>query len=420
LTLLNLARNVVFGKNHTTTPFLLDCGEATMKRKRFGIEALESRAMLAGNITIEQNGDTLSVTGDDLGNDFTLIRDDQGQLVATGFGTTVNGGVAPLAFTGINNIVIDGNGGDDSVFIDHNNIPLNSVQVDLGDGDDAFEINRTSIQSLSIAGGNGDDIIVIGIPFQADITTQAGVDAAVAAGSVGAVSNLLFDGGEGADEFYANRVFGEGNWSIALGEGNDTYATYWTSSGALVLNGGGGDDSISIGYHVSNEATNVQGADGNDLLSVYISNFKRDAAFGGGNGFDTVAIDTNYFERSIVIDTGSDADTFVLAANVIDLNATIVSGGGDDNGRIGRRYDNSLGGNIVREQLYVDTGSGNDTAVFSVNDVRNFFGILGSGNDNATFDYNLIRDYGVLDGGGGFDTVARNGNSNVRYINFEN
>ena len=336
-----------------------------MIRKRFCIESLESRAMMAGNITVQQNGDTLNVTGDDLGNQFTLIRDNVGQLVATGIGTTVNGGAVALSFPGINNIVVNSNGGDDIVGIDNNGIPLNSVQVNLGAGADNFQINNTSIQSLNITGGEGADQVLVGIPFVPDITTQAGIDAAIAGGSVGAVNNLNFDGGNGDDQFFAARVFGGGNWNIALGAGNDGFASYWTSSGALNINGDSGNDSISIGYHVSNGLTNVQGGDGNDLVSTYISNFKSDAGFGGGNGFDTVAVDTNYFERNISIDTGNDADTLVLAANVIDRTATILSGTGGDNVRVGRRYDNSLGGNIIRQHTHLDTGSGQDTLILS-------------------------------------------------------
>lgn len=391
-----------------------------MIKKRFYIETLETRAMLAGNITVQQNGDTLNVTGDNLDNTFTLIRDNVGQLVATGFGTTVNGGAVALNFTGINNIVVNTNGGADDAYIDNNNIALNSVTANLGDGDDTLHINKTSLQSLVISGGNGKDTALIGIGFQPNITTQAGIDAAIAAGSVGSVNNLSFDGGNDDDQFFAARVFGGANWNIALGAGNDSYATYWTSSGALNINGDGGNDSVSIGYHVSNGITNVQGGDGNDLLSVYISNFKQDAGFSGGNGFDTVAVDTNYFERSISIDTGNDADTLVLAANVIDRTATILSGTGGDNVRIGRRYDNSLGGNIIRQHTHLDTGSGQDTLILSVNDLRSFFGSLGSDNDNATVDYNLIRDYGILDGGPGTDTVVRNNNTNLSYSSFNN
>jgi hypothetical protein len=391
-----------------------------MKKKRFCIEALEARSMLAGDIILQQSGDSLIVTGDDMDNNFSLIRDDVGQLVATGFaGTTLNGGAGPLNFTGINNITVYSKGGNDFVTIDNNNIPLKGVVVDLGAGDDVFEINRTALEALYITGGDGNDGAFIGITFLPNITTQAGLDAAIQAGSVG-VNTLNFDGGDGNDQFFTTRVFGGGNWNIGLGAGNDVYDSYWTSSGALNINGSSGDDSISIGYHVSNGVTTAQGSDGNDLLSVVISNFKRDASFSGGNGYDTVAIDTNYFERNLTIDSGNEADTIVLAANVIEINATILSGNGDDNVRIGRRYDNSQAGNIIRQFTQLDTGSGKDTLILSVNDLRSFFGDLGSDDDNATVDYNRIDVYGILNGGSGFNLVTRNANTNLNDISFNN
>ena len=126
-------------------------------RKRLGIERLESRCMLSGNVTANVSGGYLTVRGDSNGNNISINGTaTSGQLVIEGFNrTTVNGtasftvngatnGIRVTFLDGSDNLVVGGNIGG-------------NVSVGMGDGEnDAVEIEGSAVgQSLSISLGMG-------------------------------------------------------------------------------------------------------------------------------------------------------------------------------------------------------------------------------------------------------------------------
>jgi hypothetical protein len=73
----------------------------------------------ANNVTVQQIGTALIITGDNLSNNLTLDQPAFGQVrVAAGaVGTTVNGQATPQTFFGVSTVVVNANGGDDVVRI---------------------------------------------------------------------------------------------------------------------------------------------------------------------------------------------------------------------------------------------------------------------------------------------------------------
>src|SRR5882672_7896693 len=87
----------------------------TSRRRILGLEQLERREVLAGNVAAVVRGGDLVVTGDNLGNDITITRSGASGITITGNGTTVNGQAAVTLSNFRRNVNVDLNGGDDSV-----------------------------------------------------------------------------------------------------------------------------------------------------------------------------------------------------------------------------------------------------------------------------------------------------------------
>src|SRR3954469_10539995 len=132
--------------------------------RRLNLEGLESRALLAGDVTVAVLNGNLSIVGDSAANDITIQEGaTANSIVVTGIGTTggnttINGGTNIGTFTGLTrNIPVRMNGGDDTV----------SVLADLA-----------APGNLSISMGSGDDTVAIGdgstIAGKLSITTDGG------------------------------------------------------------------------------------------------------------------------------------------------------------------------------------------------------------------------------------------------------
>jgi len=349
-----------------------------------------------GNVQIKQVEDKLFLTGDSAHNGISLSGGPNGQLAVIGLGTTLNGSFVPmpLYFNGIKRIV-----------------------VKTGDGDDFLQFNNVTLADVEYYAGNDNDQLQVGSGDFPDITTQAGVDAAIAAGSVNLTGFLHFDGGKGEDCADFIRTFGQALWDFNLGDGNDSITTYWSSSGDISAVTDDGDDVINFGYHVAHGGVTFDGAKGNDFLNVYISDFKKDAVFLGGSGSDTIAVDTNFFGANSTLDLGADDDYFLFASNLVNKQLTIAGGHGNDSGMIGRHIDGSSGGNIAKKLVF-DGGSQNDKVRIGNNAFDDFFAVLGSGDDEMTIDdYIYIKNKGTLDGGTGKNRFNKVGTPNLKTVN---
>src|SRR4051812_26821319 len=81
------------------------------------LEALEDRCVPAGNVLADQVGAALTLVGDDLANAVRVLPGARpGEVVVVGDGTTVNG-AARQTFTGVEDLFVLLQGGDDALTV---------------------------------------------------------------------------------------------------------------------------------------------------------------------------------------------------------------------------------------------------------------------------------------------------------------
>src|SRR5262245_6466395 len=274
---------------------------------RLRFEALERRSMLAGDVDATQEGDTLFLTGDDQ-NNFVILEGTgtAGQVTVVGAdATTVNGSAAVLTFSGVENII-----------------------VDLNAGNDTLQANNLALTDFVITTDEGADLVQLGA-FEA---FAEGPDAAIdSTDSVGVSGLLQIDTGSGADLVETVRVFGAADWDINLGDSDgttnntdsrpendfavaldDQIFIFIASGDVIDVNGGTGDDLTNVNYLTTAGVLVADGVTGNDVISVNGSVFNDTVSLFGGSGFDTVAVDFSRHDDGadafIEIDGGSEDD----------------------------------------------------------------------------------------------------------------
>ena len=336
--------------------------------------------------------DTAVVNGTGAADSLTVSQNAARQL-------TVSQGAASLVFNAVSlsNVVLNGNGGNDSITIGSLPDTLAVVlTVNGGDGNDTLSAAGASLgmTRLQINGNAGNDSLIGSVSGDAldggdgDDTLLGGLGNDVLLGGAG-IDRLTGDAGDdslnGGDDNDVLRgldgndsiVGGNGDDSVLAGNDNDTVSG---DAGADTLNGEAGNDSLSGSFG----ADLLSGGDGADTLdggteSDSLTGNAGDDLLRGGDGNDT--IDAGDGNDTII---GGDGDDVLTGGNG---NDAINGSDGNDVLNGGAGNDSLLGGN------------GNDTLRGgSGNDVL----LGGDGDDN-------------LDGQGGSDTLA--GNQGVDTLN---
>ena len=299
-------------------------------------ERLEDRTLLSVT-SLFFNGDLTVVSDAD---DAIVIREDPVQagrveiLVGNPVGGTINyvadTSVGALDADTVQTILV--RGGDDG-----NTIDLGDAQG-LGGVDSAV---YTSLTSVVIEGGNGDDTITGTINFTDVISGGDGDDVI----TVGAGSATV-DGGDGNDAITG----GPASDVISGGDGNDTISGL---AGADTIDAGNGHDEVDGGDELAGPGDRIIGGHGHDTLRG-----------GGGNDW----INGNSGNDEIYGGAGSDT---MHGGSGSDL----MQGGADDDTINGQGYDDTIQGNGGSDRInghwghdYIDgdddSGSataGNDT-----------------------------------------------------------
>ena len=118
-------------------------------------EGLEARAMLTGTVTATAEGGILTITGDDAANAITVHQtanpgDGTIAVQIQGLGTKINNldtsttGYS-ATFTGVTDISIAMNGGNDVLTMFNTTIP-NTLSIDMGDGNDVLTMTNVHEQ----------------------------------------------------------------------------------------------------------------------------------------------------------------------------------------------------------------------------------------------------------------------------------
>jgi hypothetical protein len=180
------------------------------------LEQLETRRLLAGNVTAVADGaGVVIITGDNKSNDVQVTVDGFFDVrVIPVSGTTVNGGTSDVVFPGTNlslrSAVITTDNGEDNVEVI---APyFNDLSIDTGNGKDSVNVHtgifiEDKIANLNVDTGNGDDLVRVAITSlvfteignNLTINTGNGSDKIELAGDLDIGGNLTIDGGSAPD-----------------------------------------------------------------------------------------------------------------------------------------------------------------------------------------------------------------------------
>lgn len=368
---------------------VLDTGRDKKNRKRrtsrrlLRIESLETRNLLAGNVTTSVTGaGDLQIIGDVLGNEVHIdqIGLAAGEYRITGVGspaTTVDGSTSPVVVTGVTRDLQfeldDGidvvhvigsdvardvrfSGGDggiifgtlyvgNSLFIEGGSDVGRNVRVTNGIHLDNFILNGSTVDgSVRVANGNGDSLteVIDGstIGGNLTVTNGDGFDQLTIRDS-DVDGRVRADNGDGID--YGGTVYGSvtdvnsssaigGNLIIRNGDGLDLLSLADSSiAGRMaVINGDGGSDtSISTGSVIVGNLTVLNGS-GIDDVSISDATVVGRARILQGDGGGVVALSDSVFLDRLIFRGGDGVDDVRLESIIVSGRTNLRTGAGDD------------------------------------------------------------------------------------------
>lgn len=258
----------------------------TSAKRCFGVETLEGRELMAGNVNVALSSGNLTITGDAQANGvevrqistnkFAVVGLKQGPATSGSINTTINGAGFKI-FSGVTgNVTFNMNGGNDQVhisdgkglFASQPGLPTTfqpvtfakNVTVNLGDGADTYVADEMTVNGkLKIDGGNGATTDVIKLDE-------------VLAKAIGSSSQALeIDSNGGNDDI--DILFSEfrGLVDIDLGTENDTLDLQFVdvvNSADLVIRGQNGNDTIRLlAVEVADDLL-IDAGNGDDLVAA--------------------------------------------------------------------------------------------------------------------------------------------------------
>lgn len=260
-------------------------------------QVLESRKLLAGDVTVSVNGSALEVLGDGDANQIQIVGSPDGSAVVIGLNdTTINGGSADFV-TGADLRTAQIQLGDGNDEVDIRGLVLdNALTVRTGDGDDRAEIQHINARGIEVSGNDGSDVLQLDNVFSRRSIVILGGDGddTVAIGAMAAERNGVIDTGSGDDILAADNLGIRENMTLVFGSGDDQAllaGETYGYRGNIVL--GAGDDSLSI-LPATNEAA---------------ARYRRNLTISGNSGDDTIALDASVTaNRRSRVDGGTDND----------------------------------------------------------------------------------------------------------------
>ena len=163
----NSHRNPLQTQNHpkqnTMNHKKLASRKSAITNRRLGVERLQARVLLAGDVTAAVTNGFLVIRGDDAANELTIERISGDRVQVTGAtGTTINGLTQPAVLRVRKGYDIATGGGDDKLTV----IGLNAfgryeIRMDLGIGNDTLVASNLLAQRIHAGGGDGNDSITL-------------------------------------------------------------------------------------------------------------------------------------------------------------------------------------------------------------------------------------------------------------------
>ncbi len=318
----------------------------TLRLRTLALETLESRALLAGDVSVDEVGGHLRIRGDDECNGILIAQLGDERYAVVGFehdgeATTINGSTDPLIVRGVRrNFDIDLRDGDDLLGIGNDVELLAGLAEDLGFGDaliDQAELPELPDQRLRIEGAllvrtsDGED----GVLLNANVRRNAVIRTGMKSDGVALANSRL--------------------------------------KSDVILRTETGQDGVLIDNTTIDDHLHVNTGDDSDTLLIALSSI-GDSLLTTGTGRDLVGVTETEFERSLVLLTGEDNDEVVLNL-------------------------------VAAQRIHVDTGSGRDGVQIGDTNVDGRLAVfLGSGNDGLTI-AGSSAERALLRGGSGRDLL---------------
>lgn len=347
------------------------------------------------------------------------------------------------------NLLDGGAGADNLIIVADDDIRGNTLAGGASDDADTLELTSgdDAIRNI-LRGGDGRDSLLIGVPGDTMAVGPGdgaslnslfgdGGDDRVVISVPGEVRGNLLAGGEGSDIVLAesanSNIFGNGLFGgddIVSDTGADVIAVKSTQFVRInILNGGGGNDSLSVEAGLDATLNRLLGEDGDDTIRVTgrgIGSNVGTNTLGGGAGNDVLVASATRADAAAVSNTltGDEGMDTLLVESFRDAHSNILSGGDDADSLLvkGLGYDaqsNELSGDGGADKLRVEAdgdvrgnllrgGEGDDMLVAESADFYAFGNrLLGDGGAdtlevNANFDVTLND----LFGGDGNDMLA--------------
>lgn len=259
--------------------------------RSLSFESLESKQLLAGDVTVSVVAGNLLIRGDEAANHVAISQgNDANSFVIRGLdGTNVTlaGSSTPAPETGLvvtgvrGRVNVNMLGGNDQVDVTGVKTRL-GMSVETGGGNDTVTMQNVSVGGfLSVVTGDGDDTVQLGSAATSD--AAAAVSDSTASVKAGLAIDLVL--GDGVDSAQLNSVSAPGALFVGGGLGADTIGVHNVRSASLILNGGLGDgvDQIDVSQAKSIAAVITTGG-GADRVGIVDSAFTSlNVALGGGD-----------------------------------------------------------------------------------------------------------------------------------------
>jgi hypothetical protein len=246
----------------------------TNSKRTLRFEGLESRELMAGNVWAGVQGNSLRVSGGDGPETVQISQVGGGQYRVTGLhGTTINGRSSVIASGITGDIIVNGNGGDDFIFI-------------TGASNTSRMVAPNNVFAY---GGNGNDQIVVR--------------------NVNANGNVLVEGGTGNDALFVENTWAKRDmnintsWNLNLGYDsnqvvvNNVYVgnpdPHRRHHGRLQILGNAGTDQVWLNQAAVDSLYTYLGG-GDDYLSVRNSSLRAASTIDGNLGHNTL----NWFNNT--------------------------------------------------------------------------------------------------------------------------
>lgn len=269
-----------------------------MRHTRLAFEQLETRAMLAGDVDVDKDGDTLIIRGDNADNGIFIERVGDNRYQVTGVSdldgnpTSINGESAGTRTVGgIRHIEVRLRGGDDLLGIGEDISALQDLVDELTDAGSFTPgtTARTFIRGrLEIQGGGGADAVGLFVKVNrvTEIDLGDGQDSlAIEASHFG--DDLLIEGDSHSDNLRVRDTFIDDLLFIDLQGGSDELLIQNVESHHAIVEAGGGGDVVEIDNIDVNRELKVFLEDGDDELTLTASRGRK-AILRGGSGDDAL------------------------------------------------------------------------------------------------------------------------------------